>query len=81
LQVQEEARRIFVGKEAEPPCKAVAQEMPYTLGVLQETLRIYTPVPLVARKLAEDDEILGHAVAAGTTFFVLMQVSCEHDTS
>jgi len=48
------------------------QKMMYTKSVIEETMRMYPPVWLIARKAYHDDEICGHFLPAGST--VLLNV-------
>lgn len=50
------------------------EKMKYTLAVLMETLRRYTPVPVVARRLDKPDVINGYKVPAGVGVIVHLQV-------
>ncbi|MFY9578604.1 MAG: cytochrome P450 [Gaiellaceae bacterium] len=49
-----------------PPTLADIKEMQYIWQVLQEALRMYPPIWLVPRTPAEDDEIDGYRLKAGT---------------
>ena len=39
--------------------------MPYVLAVLQETLRLYPPAPIIGRQLIDDQDICGYRLPAG----------------
>lgn len=74
--VREEAARVY-GKAAvgaTPPPRRDVDNMVYTLSVLKEALRKYSVVPTVTRKLAVDDELLGHPIPAGTMIALNLQV-------
>ncbi|KAK9909425.1 hypothetical protein WJX75_002020 [Coccomyxa subellipsoidea] len=62
--VREEALAATVcGDE---PSRAAADQMIYTVSSLKETLRKYSVVPVVTRRVAADDSICGMRVPAGT---------------
>ncbi|KAF2848656.1 cytochrome P450 [Plenodomus tracheiphilus IPT5] len=44
--------------------------LPYLNAVLQETLRIFPPVPLTLRETAQDTTIQSHFIPAGTTIVI-----------
>ena len=46
------------------------QKMTYTKSVIEETMRIYPPVWLIARKSFQDDNICGHFLPAGSTVLI-----------
>ena len=48
--------------------------MDYTHSVLKEALRKYSVVPVVTRKLSQDDELLGHKLPKGTMIACIIQV-------
>lgn len=52
------------------PGREKLNELKYTLLCLKETLRFYTPVPIISRVAAADDVIDGHHIPAGTKVFV-----------
>ncbi|GFR53077.1 hypothetical protein Agub_g15775 [Astrephomene gubernaculifera] len=63
-----EAKVAFGGDPAgEGPSRRAVDEMVYTLSVLKEALRKYSVVPVVTRKLAEDDPVglLGQPLPRG----------------
>ncbi|MEZ4432736.1 MAG: cytochrome P450 [bacterium] len=71
--VAEEAD-LVVG-DGRPSADAIGA-LSYTRQVLQETLRLFPPVWTLARRSAEDDELGGFAVPAGT--FVVVPVFSVH---
>ena len=60
------------------PSLADVGSLPYTRAVLDEALRLYPPAWLVSRRASEDDELLGHPVAAGTLVFLSPWVLHRH---
>jgi cytochrome P450 len=48
----------------------VIDRLPYLNAVLQETMRIFPPVPLTLREAAIDTTIQGHFIPAGTTIVI-----------
>jgi cytochrome P450 len=46
------------------------RQMPYTLQVIQEGMRLYPPAFAVGREPVEDDEILGHRIPKGSVMFI-----------
>ena len=53
-------------------------KLPYLRAVVEETLRLYPPVPLLARQAQEAVEIAGHAVAKGTIVMVVPWLLHRH---
>ncbi len=45
-------------------------ELPYLRMVVDETLRLYPPIWLVARNAAKDQDLGGHRIPAGTAVFI-----------
>jgi cytochrome P450 len=45
-------------------------ELPYLRMVVDETLRLYPPIWLVARNAAKDEDLGGHSIPAGTAVFI-----------
>jgi cytochrome P450 len=52
--------------------------LPYTRMVLDESLRHYSPVPIVARDLLEDDELAGYKIPKGTLAVVALYNTHRH---
>jgi cytochrome P450 len=61
---REEASGVLAGRA---PTFDDLHRLPYLLGVLQETLRLYPPAWIMSRKAVEDDTLLGYSVPAGTS--------------
>jgi len=74
-QVRAEAAAVFPQSTAEcpPPTRREVDGMAYTLAVLKEALRKYSVVPVVTRKLASDDTIMGHKLPAGIMVACVLQ--------
>ena len=53
-----------------PTFKDVAN-LPYTRAVIEETLRLYPPVPILAREAMEDTEISGKPIPKGSLVMVV----------
>lgn len=58
------------------PTVEALKQMPYTLQVIKETLRLYPPAPMYARDAVGDDEIDGVPIPAGSQ--VLLLPYCTH---
>jgi cytochrome P450 len=65
--VADEVRRVLGD---EPPRGDDLHRLPLLHDVVLETLRLYPPVWVVGRSPAEDDELGGHAIRAGSIVFV-----------
>lgn len=60
------------------PEREIVDGMQYTLSTLKESLRKYTVVPVVTRRVGiEEDELCGHRVPKGTMIVLSLQVQCE----
>ncbi len=53
-------------------------KLPYTRMIIDETLRLYSPVPILARDTVEADSIGGHAVSKGTMVVLLPYATHRH---
>ncbi len=62
-----EAKEALGGRA---PTYADLQKMPYALQVLKEAMRLFPPAPAIGREAAEDVEIGGHRIPAGTTVVI-----------
>nr|QKY15332.1 cytochrome P450 (CYP746A1) [Polytomella parva] len=74
--IQAEAKDVF-GPNNITPSRRQVDGMTYTFSVLKEALRRYSVVPVVTRRLAVDDELLGHKVPKGT--MVICNVQATHN--
>lgn len=76
-EVQKEAEQVFGAKESLPERSAV-DGMQYTLSTLKESLRKYTVVPVVTRKVGVQQlELCGHKLPKGTK--VVLSLQGVHD--
>lgn len=71
--VMEEQRRIF-GNSDRPVTFNDTVEMKYLERVIMETLRLYPPVPVIARKVNEDVNLVSgqYTIPANTTVVIGM---------
>ncbi|MDB5591077.1 cytochrome P450 [Enterovirga sp.] len=65
-----------LGGEA-PSLRDVAR-LPYTRAVIEETLRLYPPVPILAREALEDETIRGRPVPKGSLVMVVPWLLHRH---
>lgn len=61
-----------------PPGADDIEELAYTRRILDETLRLYSPVALMARDALEDDEVDGYRVPAGSIVTLSPYASHRH---
>ncbi|MDB5411734.1 MAG: Cytochrome [Rubritepida sp.] len=54
-------------------------ELPYTRAVIEETLRLYPPLPLLARRAPEDTEVTGIDVPQGSIVMVSPWIVHRHE--
>jgi cytochrome P450 len=55
-----------------------AKQLPYTRGLVMETLRLYPPVWSIARETQKDDEIIGHPVPKGSMVLAAAYLTHRH---
>ncbi|WP_063894381.1 cytochrome P450 [Burkholderia ubonensis] len=55
-------------------------DLPVTRAVIEETLRLYPPIPMMSRIAREDDTLSGVAIPAGTIVTVATYVLHRHQT-
>ncbi|KAG7135351.1 Cytochrome monooxygenase TRI13 like protein [Verticillium longisporum] len=60
-------------RRAPTVAEIVATSVPYLDGVLEEMVRLGTPVPVLERQCDRDTTVLGRAVPKGTTMLLLAQ--------
>lgn len=73
-QLRQEAEQTF-GKQEGEPTRDTVDGMVYSLCALKESLRKYSVVPVVTRNLAEDDELCGYSLPAGSWIICHLQAS------
>ena len=56
---------------ARDPVLADVPNLPYTRAVVEETLRLYPPVPVLAREALREESILGRTVPKGSIIMVV----------
>lgn len=61
--LQDELDLVLYGRT---PSLADLPDLPYTLAVLEETMRLYPPVPFTARVALEDSSLAGYPIPKGT---------------
>ncbi|CAG9467343.1 unnamed protein product [Pedinophyceae sp. YPF-701] len=69
---------LLSGAAPASPNKNDVDNMAYGLGVLKESLRKYSVVPVVTRLVLEDDEVLGHVIPKGTYVMCVVQGVHHH---
>lgn len=73
--LHEELARVLNGRT---PTMDDLPNLPYLKMVLDETLRLYSPVPMVARDATKDDVIDGHRIPKGALVVVLFHGTHRH---
>lgn len=68
--VRDEIERVLGNRM---PTLADLDQMPYTEQAINETLRMYPPVYITLREAAEDDELAGYPIKAGTSIALNMR--------
>jgi cytochrome P450 len=71
-QVRAEVDRVL-GQRA--PTAADLDALPYTEQVINETLRLYSPIHSISRVALEDDELGGYFIPAGATIYVSLHAT------
>lgn len=71
-----ELAAVLGGRE---PTLADVAALRYTRMVIEEALRLYPPAHTMSRQAVADDEILGHAVPAGTTVLISPWLLHRHE--
>jgi cytochrome P450 len=66
-QLQAELSGVLAGRS---PTAADVEQLPYLRMVIDETMRLYPPIYVVARNAARDAELGGYPIARGTAVFV-----------
>ncbi|CAB9502005.1 Leukotriene-B(4) omega-hydroxylase 2 [Seminavis robusta] len=55
------------------------EQLPYTQAVIYESLRLHSPVDLIARSLEKDTTLHGHVFEKGTTCFLPLMLIQQHE--
>lgn len=55
-----------IGALGATPAPEALSRLPYLEAVINETMRLHLPIPIVQRRLVRDFELKGHALPAGT---------------
>lgn len=66
--LHEELDSVLGGR---PPTLADVPKLLYTRAIIEETLRLYPPIPILAREALADDEIEGQRVPKGAILMVV----------
>ena len=64
--------------EGRPPTLDDVPQLSYTRAIFEETIRLYPPVPLLARQALRDETIRGRAVPAGSLVLVVPWLLHRH---
>lgn len=75
VRMQEELGRVLGGRA---PGIDDLPALPYTRAVVEETLRLYPPIPLLAREAAEDTLVAGTPVPRGALVIVAPWIVHRH---
>ena len=62
----------------EPPTLDTLKKLPYTLRVIKETLRLYSPAPAYAKDVVDDDVIDGYRIEKGTMVMLFPYLTHRH---
>ena len=62
----------------EVPTLDTLKQLPYTLRVIKETLRLFPPVPMYAKDVVDDDVIAGYRVEKGSTIMLFPYFTHRH---
>jgi cytochrome P450 len=73
--LQAELAQVLAGR---PPSLDDVPELVYTRAVFEETVRLYPPVPLLARQAVRDETIRGRPVSAGSLVMVVPWLLHRH---
>ena len=70
-----ELQTVLAGRR---PTLADMQNLPYTRMILDETLRLYSPVAMVARDTTTDDMVDNFAIPSGSMVIVMPYITHRH---
>jgi cytochrome P450 len=70
-----ELDEVLGGRE---PVYADVDKLEYTRAILDETMRLYPPVPILSRQALKDDEIRGKKIPAGSLMLVVPWLIQRH---
>lgn len=70
-----ELAKVLAGR---PPTLDDVAALPYTRAIFEETVRLYPPVPLLARQALRDETIRGRPVPAGSLVIVVPWLLHRH---
>ena len=62
----------------ELPTLETLKQLPYTMQVIKETLRLYPPAPMYAKDVIEDDVIDGYHIEKGSTILLMPFFTHRH---
>ena len=62
------------------PTMADVESLKYTRAILDETMRLYPPVPILSREAATEDKIRGKKVPAGSIMLIVPWLIHRHKT-
>ncbi|MEE8332360.1 MAG: cytochrome P450 [Alphaproteobacteria bacterium] len=74
--LHEELDRVLDGRA---PTIEDVPRLPYTRAIIEETLRLYPPVPILSRQARDADRICGHPVEAGALVMVVPWLLHRHE--
>lgn len=61
-----------------PPVMEDIENLPYTRAILDETMRLYPPVPILSRQALKEDTIRGKKVPAGSLMLIVPWLIQRH---
>src|SRR6185503_3620128 len=62
------------------PIAGVADRLPTTRAVIEETIRLYPPLPAISRAAIAPDELGGHPIKAGSMVVIAPYLLHRHQT-
>jgi cytochrome P450 len=73
--LHDELKTVLNGRTPE---FADIENLPYTRAILDETMRLYPPVPILSRQALKDDEIRGRKIPAGSLMLIVPWLIQRH---